>query len=76
VVTAVIANRQLSDGLDAQLQEPSVCQEEEAYLKATVQASYDQMEHARTRRLELLHYMKPQLAYKKRTEIVGEMGAQ
>jgi hypothetical protein len=76
VVTAVIANRQLIDGLDAQLQEPSVCKEEEAYLKATVQASYDQMEQARTRILELLYYMKHQLAYKKRTEIVVEMGAQ
>ena len=45
-------------------------------MKATVQASYEQMEQARTRILELLHYMHHQLAYKKRTEIVVEMVAQ
>jgi hypothetical protein len=76
VATAVIANRQLSDGIDLQIQEPSVGKEEEAYLRATVQASYEQMEQARTRILELLHYMEHQLAYKKRTEIVVELVAQ
>jgi hypothetical protein len=76
VVTAVIANRQLIDGIDLRIQKPSVCKEEETYLKATVQASYAQMEQARTRILELLHYMAHQLAYKKRTEIVVEMVAQ
>src|SRR5258707_8539576 len=49
VVTAVIANRQLIDGIDLQIQEPSFCKEEATYLKATVQASYEQMEQARTR---------------------------
>src|SRR4029450_3276844 len=39
----------------------------------TVQASYEQMEQARTRLLELLHHMEHRLAYKKRTEIVVEM---
>src|SRR4030095_11627965 len=48
----------------------------EAYLKATVQASYDQMEQARTRLLELLHHLEHKLAYKKRTEIVVEIVAQ
>jgi hypothetical protein len=76
VVTAVIANRQLIDGIGVQIQEPSVGKEEEAYLKATVQTSYAQMEQARTRLLELLHYMEHQLAYRKRTEIVVEMVAQ
>ena len=76
VVTAVIANRQLIDGIDLQIQEPSFCKEEEAYLKATVQASYEQMEQARARVLELLHHMEHRLAYKKRTEIVVEMVAQ
>lgn len=76
VVTAVIANRQLIDGIGVQIQEPSVCKEEEEYLKATVQPGYAQMEHARTRLLELLHYMEHQLAYKKRTEIGVEMVAQ
>jgi hypothetical protein len=73
VVTGVIANRQLIDGIDVRIQVPSVCKEEGEYLKATVQASYEQMEQARTRLLELLHHVTPRLAYKKRTEIVVEM---
>jgi hypothetical protein len=73
VVTAVIANRQLIDGIDLRLQEPSLCKEEEEYLKATVQAGYPQMEQARERLLELLHHMEHRLAYKKRTAIVVEM---
>jgi DDE superfamily endonuclease len=75
-VTAVIANRQVIDGIGVQIQEPSVCKEEEEYLKATVQTSYVQMEQARTRLLELLHHLEHKLAYKKRTEIVVEMVAQ
>jgi hypothetical protein len=72
-VTAVVANRQLIDGVDVRIQEPDVSKEEEAYLKATVHASYAQMEQARTRLLELLHHVEHKLAYKKRTEIVVEM---
>jgi ElaB/YqjD/DUF883 family membrane-anchored ribosome-binding protein len=72
-VTAVIANREMIDGIDAQIQVPNLCKEEEEYLKATVQASYEQMEQARTRLLELLHHVQHRLAYKKRTEIVVEM---
>ena len=72
-VTAVIANRQFIDGIGVQIQEPDVSKEEEEYLKATVQASYEQMEQARTRLLELLHHVEHKLAYKKRTEIVVEM---
>jgi len=75
VVTAVIANRQLIDGIEVQIQAPSLCKDEEPYVNAPVQASYAQMEQARTHLLELLHYMEPQLAYKKRTEIVVEMVA-
>jgi hypothetical protein len=72
-VTAVIANRQVIDGIGVQIQDPDVSKEEEEYLKATVQASYEQMEQARTRLLELLHHVEHKLAYKKRTEIVVEM---
>ena len=72
-VTAVIANRQLIDGIEAQIQVPNVGKEEETYLKATVQVSYEQMEQARTRLLELLHHVEHKLAYKKRTEIVVEI---
>lgn len=76
VVTAVITNRQLIDGIDVPIQEPSVCEEEETYLKAPVQEGSAQMEQARERLLELLHHLQHRLAYKKRTEIVVEMVAQ
>ena len=72
----MIANRELIDGIGVQIREPEIGNEEEAYLKATVQASYEQMEQARTRLLELLHHLEHKLAYKKRTEIVVEMVAQ
>jgi hypothetical protein len=75
-VPAVIANRQLIDGIGVQIQEPTVCKEEEEYWQATVQASYEQMEQARTRVLELLHHLEHKRAYKKRTEIVVERVAQ
>jgi hypothetical protein len=75
-VTAVIANRQLIDGIGVQIQEPDICKEEEVYLQATGHASYEQMEQARTRLLELLHHVEHKLAYKKRTEVVVEMVAQ
>ena len=58
VVTAVISNRSLMDGLDVVVQEPSSQKEEMAYLKATVKESYDQMEAARERILELLNHLK------------------
>ena len=70
VVTAVISNSSLIDGLDVVVQEPGRQKEEMAYLKATVKGSYDQMEAARERILELLHHLKHERQYKKRTEIV------
>jgi len=75
VVTAVLANRQLIDGIDLQVQEPSVQEEEAIYLQATVQDSYLQMEQARARLLELLYHLQHHLAYKKRTEMVGRGGS-
>src|SRR5262245_51847145 len=68
-VTAVIANRQAIDGIEARIQVPNLCKEEEAYLKATVQASYEQMEQARTRLLELLHHLEHKLAYNNTSDI-------
>jgi hypothetical protein len=49
VVTAVVANRTLVDGLEVRVQEPSVREAEETYLQATARESYEQMEHVRTR---------------------------
>jgi hypothetical protein len=73
VVTAVIANRQVIDGLEVIVQEPKALKEENAYLEATSKDSYAQMEEARTRVLELLHHRQHQLEYRKRTEIAWEV---
>jgi len=73
VVTAVISNKSLIDGLDAVVQEPSKQKEEMAYLKATAKRSYDQMGAVSERLLELLHHLKHEREYKKRTEIALEL---
>ena len=44
LVTSVVSNHKLIDGLDVVVQEPSREKEEMAYLKTTVKESYDQME--------------------------------
>jgi hypothetical protein len=73
VVTAVIANREVIDGIEVRVQPPKVHDAEEEYLKATAKEGYTQTAEARTRLLELFHYLKHRLAYKKRTEIVVEI---
>jgi hypothetical protein len=73
VITAVIANRHVIDGLEVVVQEPKFLKEEMAYLEATSKDSYEQMEEARKRILELLYYRQHQLEYHKRTEIVWEI---
>jgi hypothetical protein len=73
VLSAVVANRDLIDGIDVVVQPPKFDQEEVAYLQATVQASYEQMETVRSRLLELLHHLEHRRAYKKRTELALEM---
>lgn len=75
-MTAVVANRDVIDGFELQVQEPSTHEKEGLYLKATVQEGYEQMERVRERLLELLHHLQHRLAYKKRTEIVVEMVTQ
>lgn len=69
VVTAVIANRALMDGIEVVVQQPARHDEEVAYLQETVRQSYEQMEEARGRVLELFHYLLHRVAYKKRTGI-------
>ena len=69
VLTAVIANRDLIDGIEVRVQSPKVHDKELAYLKETVQASYEQMETARVRLLELLHHAQHRQAYPKRKEM-------
>jgi hypothetical protein len=73
VVTAVIASRARLDGVEVVVQSPDRRAEEEGYLQETVRQSYEQMEDARQRLLELLHHLQHRLAYKKRTEIALEI---
>jgi hypothetical protein len=73
LVTAVVSNHTLIDGLDVVVQEPSRQKEEMAYLRATFGEGYEQMEAVRKRLLELLHYLKHEREYKKRTEIALEL---
>lgn len=73
VITAVISNSSLIDGLDVVVQEPSKHKEEMAYLRSTARRSYDQMGAVSERLLELLHHLKHEREYKKRTEIALEL---
>jgi hypothetical protein len=73
VVTAVLANRELIDGVEVVVQQPNRQDEEVRYLKETVKASYEHMEAARGRLLELLHHLLHRQSYKKRTEIALEV---
>jgi hypothetical protein len=73
VITAVVSNRELIDGIGIEVQRPDYREEELGYLEATRKESYGQMEEARRRLLELLHFHKNRLAYRKRTEVALDM---
>jgi hypothetical protein len=73
VVTAVVSNRTMIDGLEVVAQEPKDLKAEAAYLKATAKDNYESMEGVNQRLLELLHYRKHELEYRKRTEIAVEI---
>ena len=73
VVTASISNGQRVDGIAVEVQHPNYEKEELAYLEMTASSSYEQMEQVRERLLELLHYQKNRLAYRKRTEIAVDI---
>ena len=73
VVTAVVANRGRLDGIEVVVQQPDRHEAEMAYLQETGPARYTQLETARGRLLELLHYRMHRLEYKKRTEIAREI---
>ena len=73
VVTATVANREIIDGIELIIQEPSYEKEELNYLKMTRQESYEQMEQVRERLIELFYYQKNRLAYRKRTEIAVDI---
>jgi hypothetical protein len=73
VVTAVISNRHVIDGLEVSVQVPKALKEERGYLEAISKDSYDQMEEVRKRVLELLHHRQHQREYRKRTAIAWEI---
>jgi hypothetical protein len=74
-VRAVVAHRQVIDGLELQVQAPSPQAEEARYWTAPVQASYEQRGQARERVWELLHHLPHRLADQKRTAIGVEVVA-
>jgi hypothetical protein len=53
VVTAVVSNSEWIEGLEIVAQDPNDLKAEEASLRATAQASYEQMGEAQQRLLEL-----------------------
>jgi hypothetical protein len=73
VMTAALSNRRTVDGLGVEVQAPKYEAEEKAYLEMTAQDSYEDMAHVRERLVELLHYQKNRLAYRKRTEMAVEL---
>ena len=76
VVTASISNGKRVDGIAVEVQHPNYEKEELAYLEMTAKEQYEQMEQVKERLLELLHYQKNRLAYRKRTEIAVEIVSQ
>ena len=72
-VTAVAANAKFIDGVMVEVQSPNYQAEELAYMQLTAQEEYRDLEAARQRVVELLHYHKNRLAYRKRTEIAVEI---
>ena len=73
LVTAVVANAEHIDGLAVEVQFPNYQAEELAYLSMSGQDEYTELEQARGRLMELLHYQKNRLSYRKRTEIAVEI---
>jgi hypothetical protein len=73
LVTAVVANADRVDGLALEVQFPNYQAEELGYLNMTAQDDYTDLESARQRFIDLLHYQKNRLSYRKRTEIAVEI---
>jgi hypothetical protein len=76
VVTATIANPERIDGIAAEVQLPDFSKEEKKYLQMTAQESYQSQEQLMQRLVELLHYQRNRLAYRKRTEIAVDIVSQ
>ena len=76
VMTASIAKQELIDGIAVEVQYPNYQKEELGYLNRTKKENYEEMESIKQRLLELLHYQKNRLAYRKKTEMAVEMVTQ
>jgi len=76
LLTGVISNKQLIDGLDVIVQAPNVTPGEQEYLRMRAKGNYQQMAELQERLLDLLYHQKHKLEYKKRTEIAYEMVVQ
>jgi hypothetical protein len=72
LVTAVVANADRVDGLALEVQFPNYQAEELGYLNMTAQDDCTDLEQARERFIDWLHYQKNRRAYRKRTEIAVE----
>jgi hypothetical protein len=73
VVTAIISNREMVDGLAVEVQMPDYGQAELEYLQMTKPESYTQMEEVEKRLVELLSYQRNRLSYRKRTQMAVEI---
>lgn len=73
ILTATVADTQRVDGLEVEIQQPAQLSKEKAYLKATAKKEYENLEAARERLQELLHYRMHCKAYRKITEIAVDV---
>ena len=73
LLTAVLANRERTDGLDVVVQAPRFEQEELNYLQATGKVSSSTKQEATRRLVEVLCHMQHNKAYKKRSVLFREM---
>jgi hypothetical protein len=73
LVTAVVANAERVDGVAIEVQFPNYQVEELGYLNMTARDDYPDLESARQRFIDLLHYQKNRASYRKRTEIAVEI---
>ena len=72
VMTATVANASRQDGIEVEVQQPEALPKEKAYLEETAEQQYDDLEAARVRLLELLHYELHLKRYKKVTEMAKD----
>ena len=73
ILTAVISNREVIDGIEVAVQLPGFEKQEKLYLNSTGKENYEEPEEVHTRILELLHYRKNRLEYRKHSKMFVEI---